>query len=50
MKLFKNFLKIWLIGTLSSLVPFMYVGLVLGIPSVFLASIIVTCIFRKELG
>ena len=49
MKLFKNFLSIWAIGTVCSFVPFMHLGAILGQPAVILASVVVTLIFRKEL-
>jgi hypothetical protein len=50
MKLFKNFLKIWATSTLCSAVPWLHLGMILGIPAVFLSSVLVTLLFRKELG
>jgi len=50
MILFKNFLKIWLIGTVASLVPLLIYGLVFGSPAVLIASLVTTLVFRKELG
>lgn len=59
MKLLKAFFKIWFVGTLCSGVPFLYLGggvsflylgLVMGAPSVLLASIIITLLFGEELS
>jgi hypothetical protein len=50
MKLFKNFLKIWAIGTISSFIPYLWVSAIFGAPAVFVSSIIVTLIFHKELS
>lgn len=50
MKLFKNFLKIWAVSTISSLVPWLYIGVVFGAPAVFVSSVALTILFRKELS
>lgn len=50
MKLFINFLKILGIGVIASFIPYMTLGALLGFPSVLLASIAVTFLFRKELS
>jgi hypothetical protein len=50
MKLFKNFLKIWAIGTMCSLIPLLHMSLLFGSPAVFLSSVLVTLLFQNELG
>lgn len=49
-KLFLNYLKILGLGILASAFPFMHFGLLFGLPSTMLASILVTFVFRKELA
>ncbi len=49
MTLFKRFLLIWFIGTVSSAIPFMHIGVVLGAPAVLISAVLVTLIFNKEL-
>ena len=50
MKLFKSFLYIWSIGSVCSFVPFLHLGAIAGIPAVFLAAVLTTLAFRKELS
>lgn len=50
LKLFKSFVMILFIGSISSLFPFLLTGLVLGFPSVVLGSILVSLVFRKQLS
>lgn len=40
--IFYDFIKVYLIGTLASLVPYTLFGLYFGAPSVLIASIITT--------
>lgn len=50
MKLFKNFLVIWTVAAICSMIPFFYAGLVLGLPAYTTAAIVLTLVFRKELS
>lgn len=49
-RLFINYLKILGIGVFASFFPFMTFGVMFGFPSVLMASIIITYVFRKELA
>lgn len=49
MKLFKNFLIIWLVGAIASLIPWFYVGLILGFPAYTIGALLLIIIFKKEL-
>ena len=49
-RLFINYLKILGVCVLASAFPFLTFGLLLGLPSTLLASIVLTFIFRKELS
>jgi hypothetical protein len=49
-KIFLNYLKVLGACILSSAFPFMALGLVFGLPSTLLASMLITFIFRKELA
>ena len=48
--LFINMVKIWTIGTVASLIPFLYVSLIIGVPAVLISTLLVTLFFRKELS
>jgi hypothetical protein len=50
MKLFKNGLKIWLVGTMSSFVPFVWYGIIFGSLSVLISTLLLLIIFKKELS
>ena len=50
MILFKRFALIYLVCLLCSLVPFLHISFIFGLPATTLASIFITLIFRKELG
>lgn len=49
-RLFINYLKILGIGLVASMFPFLILGVVFGFPSVLMASIVITFVFRKELA
>lgn len=50
MKLFFKFLKILCVNFMASFVPVLWISAIFGFPAVFISSIVVTLIFRKELS
>lgn len=45
----RNFIIILLTGLASSLVPFLHIGLIFGLPSVILNTALICFIFKEEL-
>lgn len=46
----KNSLIIFIVGMLSAFIPYGILSMVFGTPAVIVSTIIVSVIFRKELG
>ena len=50
MKVFKRFLLYLLINSVSSTVPWLHIGLIMGFPAILLSSIVMTLLYAKDIG